>query len=228
MRRTLLVSSLLLIASSLFSTVHAQNQPDQSSAAEPSQSPPVDVVHEKLAASASGPEFTADYPLDRAGVFIQGAKWTEVTNQMPSKTKAAHGIAASLSYGIVPAKVVAEYEGEHASAQVEAGRPILCLCHYTSLPGAPVLVRLHPKKDARELDGGRMIVYPVVGGSKLVDANKTDLIPADVTRPDPQVWLIRPQSPLDPGEYALMLGTQNIAIFPFTVAAPTVHPGGTN
>jgi hypothetical protein len=25
-----------------------------------------------------------------------------------------------------------------------------------------------------------------------------------------------------------MLGTQNIAIFPFTVAAPTVHPGGTN
>jgi hypothetical protein len=147
---------------------------------------------------------------------------------MPSKTRTAHGIAASLSYGIVPVKIVAEYEGEHASAQVEAGRPIICLCHYTSLPGAPVLVRLHPKKLARELDGGRMIVYPVVGNSKMVDANKTDLIPADVSRPDPQVWLVRPQAPLEPGEYAMMLGTQNIAIFPFTVVAPSVHQGTTN
>jgi hypothetical protein len=147
---------------------------------------------------------------------------------MPSKTRAAHGLAASLSYGIVPAKVVAEYEGDHASAQVGTGRPILCLCHFVSLPGVPVIVRLHPKKDARELDGGRMFVYPVVGGSKMVDANKTDLISADVSHPDPQVWLIRPQSPLEPGEYALMLGTQNIAIFPFTVVASSAHPSNTN
>jgi len=228
MRRTSLVSCLFLIATSLPSTIHAQNQPAQGNAAAPNQSAPVDVVREKLPPSGSGPEFTADYPLDRAGVFIQGAQWTEVTNQMPSKTKNAHGLAASLSYGIVPVKIVAEYEGEHASAQVEAGRPILCLCHFSSIPGAPVLVRLHPKKDARELDGGRMIVYPVVGGSKMVDANKTDLVPADVSRPDPQVWLIRPQSPLDPGEYALMLGTQNIAIFPFTVVAPSAHPSSAN
>jgi hypothetical protein len=33
--------------------------------------------------------------------------------------------------------------------------------------------------------------------------------------------VIRPQSPLDPGEYALMLGTQNISIFPFTVLPPS-------
>jgi hypothetical protein len=73
-----------------------------------------------------------------------------------------------------------------------------------------------------------MIAYPVVGNSKMVDANKTDLISADVSHPDPQVWLIRPQSTLEPGEYALMLGTQNIAIFPFTVVAASVHPSGTN
>jgi len=88
-----------------------------------------------------------------------------------------------------------------------------------SLPGDPVLVRLHLKKGARELDGGKMIVYPVVGGSKMADANKSDLIPIDVSHPDSQVWLIRPQSPLEPGEYALMLGTQNVSLFPFTTVS---------
>jgi hypothetical protein len=86
-----------------------------------------------------------------------------------------------------------------------------------SLPGQPVIVRLHAKKGARELDGGRMTVYPVVGGSKMADANKSDLIPVDVQQQDSQIWLIRPQSTLPPGEYALMLGTQNLSIFPFTV-----------
>jgi hypothetical protein len=228
MRRTFLVLSILLFAATILSAAHAQNQPTNDSAAVPNQSPPVDVAKEKLPVPGSTSDLTADYPLDRAGVFIQGAQWTEVTSQMPSKTKNAHGLAASLSYGIVPVKIVAEYEGEHASAQVEAGRPIICLCHFNSIPGAPVLVRLHPKKEVRELDGGRMIVYPVVGGSKMVDANKTDLISADVSHPDPQVWLIRPQPPLEPGEYALMLGTQNISIFPFTVVALTVHPTSAN
>jgi len=133
--------------------------------------------------------------------------------------RAARGIAASLSYGLVPAKVVAEYTGEHAPTQIETVRPILCICHMISLPGDPVLVRLHLKKGARELDGGKMIVYPVVGGSKMADANKSDLIPIDVSHPDSQVWLIRPQSPLEPGEYALMLGTQNVSLFPFTTVS---------
>jgi hypothetical protein len=228
MLRIFLVPSILLISTTLLPTTHAQNQPTNSGTAASDQSPPVDVVKERLPVPGSTSDLTADYPLDRAGVFIQDSRWAEVSNQMPSKTRSAHGIAASLSYGIVPVKIVAEYEGEHASTQVEAGRPIICLCHYTSLPGAPVLVRLHPKKAARELDGGRMIVYPVVGNSKMVDANKTVLVSADVSHPDPQVWLVRPQIQLDPGEYALMLGTQNIAIFPFTVVAPSVHPSGTN
>jgi len=163
--------------------------------------------------------FTADYPANQAGILIQGSSssWTEVKNQMPVKTKAARGIAASLSYGLVPAKVVAEYEGDHAPTRAENGQPILCICHMVGLPGQPVLVRLHPKKASRELDGGKMIVYPVVGGAKTADANKSDLIAADLAQPDSQVWLIRPQSALPPGEYALMLGTQNINIFPFTV-----------
>lgn len=166
--------------------------------------------------------------MDRAGVFIQSGKWTALANQNPAKTRTSRGIAASLSYGIVPAKVVAEYAGEHAPTQSDAAQPILCLCHLLSLPGDPVLVKLHPKKGSRELDGGKMIVYPIVGGSKTAEANKSDLIPVDVAHPDPQVWLVRPQAPLPPGEYALMLGTQNLSIFPITVVPPAAQASGSN
>jgi hypothetical protein len=195
MQRTILVFGFLLIASSVLPGSNAQNQ----------QAP------------RSDPGLTADYPRDQAGILIQSTQWTVVANQSPVRTRTGRGIAASLSYGLVPAKIVSEYAGEHAPTQVETAQPIICICHLISLPGDPVLVRLHPKKGSRELDGGRMIVYPVVGGSKMADANKSDLIPADVSHPDSQVWLIRPQSPLQPGEYALMLGTQNISIFPFTI-----------
>jgi hypothetical protein len=164
-------------------------------------------------------EISADYPRNRAGVLIGEKQWAEVGNQVPFKTKVGHGIAAGLSYGLVPAKIVAEYQGERSSTRVAESQPILCICHFSSLPGSPVLVKLHVKKDARELDGGRMIIHPIVGGSKMADANKTDLIAADVSQPEAQVWLVRPQMPLEPGEYALMLGTQNMSIFPFTVEA---------
>lgn len=167
---------------------------------------------------ASATELADDYPMNRAGIFIKGAEWNPVSNQAPAKTKVAHGLAASLSYGLAPAKVVAEYQGDHAPTKSESAQPVICICHMVGIPGEPVIVRMHPKKDSRELDGGRMTVYPVVGGSKMADANKTDLILVDVTHPDPQVWLVRPQSPLAPGEYALMLGTQNMSIFPFTIA----------
>lgn len=204
MRRIVLVYAVLLIASSTLSAIHAQDQP----------------------ALVKGEGLTADYPMDRAGVFIQSSQWTLVTGQSPAKTRSSRAIAASFSYGLVPAKIVSEYDGEHARIRVEAGQPTLCICHILSLPGDPVLVRLHPKKQSRELDGGRMIVYPVVGGSKMADANKSDLVPADVSHPDTQVWLVRSQFPLAPGEYALMLGTQNMSIFPFTVVLPPVHPSG--
>ena len=201
------ISCFLLLASTVLLTLRAQNQP----------------------AAGGSSELAADYPRYRAGVLIQNDDdWTPVTNQNPAKLKSAHGIAASLSYGMVPVKIVAEYGGDHAPAQTGNGRPVVCLCHFVSLPGDPVLVRLHPKNGLRELDGGRMIVYPIAGGSKMADANKRDLIPADVSHPDPQVWLVRPQSPLEPGEYALMLGTQNMSIYPFTVSVPATHPGGAN
>jgi hypothetical protein len=163
--------------------------------------------------------FTAEYPADRAGIFIRNSSWQEIKSETPIKTKAKRGIAASLSYGAVPAKLVAEYEGDHAARQVESAQLTLCICHLLDLPGEPVIVRLHPKNNSRELDGGKMIVYPIVGGSKTADANKSDLIPVEVAHPDPHVWLVRSQSALPVGEYALMLGTQNVNIYSFTVTS---------
>jgi hypothetical protein len=222
MRRVVPIFCLALIASSVLSTAHAQNQPASSGD-----------MGDKPLTSGSSPEFTADYPMDRSGILIESAKWTsakwaDVANQNPTKNKISRGWAASLSYGVVPAKLVAEYAGEHAPTQVETAQPVFCVCHIISLPGELALVRLHPKKGSRELDGGRMIVYPIVGGSKEADANSSDLIPADTSHPDAHVWLIRPQTPLPPGEYALMLGTQNMSVFPFTVVASPVHPSGAN
>ncbi|HEX7728473.1 MAG TPA: hypothetical protein VF392_05505 [Terracidiphilus sp.] len=165
--------------------------------------------------------FATDYPTSKPGLFLQGQPWLGMKGEMPVKTKAAHSFAASLSYGIVPAKIVAEYDGVHAAFETGLARPTICICHFFSLPGQPVIVRLHVKKKTRELDGGKMIVYPVVGGSKMADANKSDLIPVDVQQVEEQIWLVRPQVALEPGEYALMLGTQNINIYPFAVIG---HP----
>ena len=176
-------------------------------------------------AAAQTPSFTADYPTGRPGFFIQSSTWMEMPSAMPFKTKAARVFAASLSYGLVPAKVVAEYRGDHAVVEVNSGQPAICICRIISLPGKPVIVRLHPKKDSRELDGGKMIVYPIAGGSKMADADKSDLIPVDVAQPDPQVWLVRPHAALPPGEFALMLGTQNLNIFPFTVVQAPANSG---
>lgn len=203
MQRAICTLSAILVSSSLLA-VRAQNQ---LSSAGPAQ--------------GAGNVLTADYPTNRAGVMIQSADWAALANQFPAKTKVAHALAAGLSYGLAPAKLIAEYDGDHAPTQVELARPVICICHFSSIPGAPVLVRLHAKKGARELDGGKMIVYPVVGGSRTADANKSDLIPSDVFQPEAQVWLVRPQSPLEPGEYALMLGTQNVNIYPFTVVPPS-------
>jgi hypothetical protein len=169
-------------------------------------------------------KLSADYPGNHPGIMIQNVNWVDIPSSMPSKTKSKHGIAASLSYGAVPATVIAEYEGLHASVQLAPGQPIICICHILSLPGDPVLVKLHSKKQSRELDGGKMTVFPIVGGHKVADANQSDLIPVDISQPESMVWLVQPQQPLPPGEYALMLGTRNVNIYPFTIglaAGPT-------
>lgn len=157
-----------------------------------------------------------DYPDNRPGVLIHGADWAALDSTMPAKTRAKNGIAQSLSYGAVRGTIVADYAGEHAAVQVKPGRVVICVCRLLSIPGDPVIVKLHPQKGGmRELDGGKL---PILGG-KMADASKNDLIPVTVSRPDNGFWLVQSQDALPEGEYALMFGTQNVAIFTFTVSA---------
>jgi hypothetical protein len=174
------------------------------------------------AAPAESSTSTPDYPEDRAGVLIHSSDWTAIDSTMPSKTRAKGAIAQSLSYGAVRGTIVADYSGEHAAVQVKPGRVLICVCRISSLPADPIIVRLHPQKGMRELDGGKL---PILGG-KMADASKNDLIPVDVSRPDNGFWLVRSQEALPEGEYALMLGAQNMAIFPFTISAASNDPSG--
>jgi hypothetical protein len=165
-------------------------------------------------ATATAPTLTADYPRDQAGILIRGSDWISIPLETPAKTRLKHGLAPAFTYGIAPAAAVSEYQGLHARVQIEPGRPVICICHLISLPGNPAVVRLHPKKDLRELDVGNLHI-----GGKIAEAEKNDLIPINVSQPESTVWLVQPQQALPAGEYALMLGTQNMGIFPFSVAA---------
>jgi hypothetical protein len=167
-------------------------------------------------ASSTPSNFTADYPKDRAGVFVENSSWVALSSEFPSKTLTKRAFASSLTYGAVSGAIVSEYPGQHAKLQIETRRPVICICNLVSIPGAPVLVKLHPKKDLRELDGGRL---PVIG-AKIAEAKRSDLVPTDVVQPENNYWLVRATEDLPPGEYALMLGTQNVSIFSFTITTP--------
>jgi len=170
-------------------------------------------------APAPPPTVTADYPRDRAGMFMLSSDWISIPSEMPAKSHLKHGLAPALTYGVAPATAVSDYEGLHAQVQIEPGRPVICICHVLSLPGNPALVRLHPKKNLRELDGGNLHIR-----GKIEEAEKADLLAINISQPESTVWLVQPQQALPAGEYALMLGTQNVSIFPFSVAAASPSP----
>jgi hypothetical protein len=161
---------------------------------------------------AAPAEPAVEYPKDRAGILILAPEWVSLPSQMPQKNHLKHALAPALTYGAVPATAVSDYEGLHAQVQLPSGRPVICVCHIVGIPGNPLLVRLHSKKDYRELDGGKIHI-----GAKPEEVQQTDLVPISVTTPESTVWLIQPQQALPEGEYALMLGNQNVNIFPFTI-----------
>jgi hypothetical protein len=85
-------------------------------------------VQSKTDTNSSAPStITADYPKDYTGVLIDSSGWTEVPAVFPSKTHVKRAIAASLTYGAVPAAVVTEYDGLHASVKAPPERPVLCI-----------------------------------------------------------------------------------------------------
>src|SRR6267143_712575 len=169
-----------------------------------------------VTASPTPSNFPAEYPNDDASALVDSG-WVALSQEIPSKIRTKRGLVSSLTYGVVPGAIIAEYPGQHASLQIEARRPVFSICNVPSFPGAPALVRLHPKKDSRELDAGKL---PALG-AKIAEAKQSDQVPAEVVQPENACWLMRPREDLPAGEYALMLGTQNMSIFPFTIANPS-------
>ena len=159
--------------------------------------------------------FPAEYPNDDAGVLVDSS-WVALSQELPSKIRTKRGLVSSLTYGIVPGAIIAEYPGQHAGLQIETRRPVFSICNVPSFAGAPALVRLHPKRDSRELDAGRL---PVLG-AKIGEAKQSDQVPTEAVQPENACWLLRPREDLPPGEYALMLASENLGIFPFTIAVP--------
>lgn len=155
---------------------------------------------------------TSDYLIDQSGILIKGTEWFEVPQVVPMKAHMKHGVAHAFTYGAVPAKAVMEYDGEHAEAVLSTGHPLICICYVDRIPGQPVLIRLHAKKNSRELVSSTAVI-----GVSINEASKGDLVEIAVSKPESTVWLLEPREALPPGEYAVMLGTQNMDIFPFTV-----------
>ncbi len=97
--------------------------------------------------------FPAEYPNDGASVLVENSSWVDLSAEFPSKIRTKRGLAASLSFGAVRAAVIAEYAGQRAGLRIQTRRPVFCICNAPSIPGGPVLVKLHLKRDSRELDG---------------------------------------------------------------------------
>ena len=168
-------------------------------------------------ASPAPSNFPAEYPDDGANVLIDSG-WVALSQELPSKPRTKWGFVSSLSFGVVAGGIIAEYPGRHAELQIETRRPVFSICNVPTLASTPALVKLHPKKDLRELDAGRL---PVLG-AKVAEAKRSSLVSTEIVQPESGCWLVRPREDLPAGEYALMLGPQNFGIFAFTIAYPPV------
>lgn len=153
------------------------------------------------------------------GVYIQGTDgWHALSSAAPFKEKAAHGFLSSMTDGAVAANIEAEYRGAHAAVQVQGARPTVCISHVMT-PAEPIIVRLREKKNYRELDGGKIRALPVTGEIKMAKAQSTIVVPTTTDKSQYGITLVHPQANLAPGEYAVMFGPTNLAIFDFGVDA---------
>jgi len=141
----------------------------------------------------------------------------------PPKTKVAHGLAASLSYGLAPAKSRRRnIEGDHAPHQIRE-RSARSSASATSwgFPARPrwncphatrrkTRARTRRRQDDRSTPSSAAARW--LTPTRAISSSSMVL-----PHPDPQgFWLVRPQSPLAPGEYALMARQpRNMNIYPF-------------
>jgi hypothetical protein len=172
------------------------------------------------AQQATAPMEGSGCPSGKPGIYVHGATgWHLLSQASPSKMKAKHAYLSSLTYGAVGVPMVVEYPGPHAQVQVHTAQAI-CVSHILS-PNAPMIVRLNEKKKIRELDSGTVHASLTGGNGKQGQAETSSIVPTSTDNSDPGVIVLRPTTSLPAGEYAVMLGAQNLAILDFgVIAAP--------
>jgi hypothetical protein len=167
-------------------------------------------------ASSSNP---VNLPTGDPGIYLQGGgNWQAISPASPSKLKTKHAFASSLTYGAVAAPVVAIYPGVHAQVQSHGARPTICV-YRVMTPNAPLLVRLIEKKNTRELDSGH-VRASLTGSGHQAAAEAGIVVPTTTSQAEDHILVLKPISDLVPGEYAVMFGAQNLAIYDFGVAVP--------
>ncbi len=97
-------------------------------------------------ASPAPSNFPAEYPTDGVSVLVENSSWLPLSQESSPKPRFRRGLIGSLTYGAVAAVVIIEYRGQHAELQIETRRPVFSICNVPSFPGAPALVKLHPKR----------------------------------------------------------------------------------
>lgn len=176
------------------------------------------VLGQQVAASNSKTNMNDSYPSGDPGVYMQDATgWHLLSQNTSFKAKVKHGVLSGLTYGAVAAPMVVEYAGAHATVQAHTAKPRICVYHLLT-SGQPLLVHLSQKKQKRDLDSGTMHVLPIVGASHQVGANAGSLVAITTQSNDACKILMQPTSDLADGEYAVMFGAQNVAIFDFGVS----------
>jgi hypothetical protein len=132
--------------------------------------------------------------------------------------KAKHAFLSSVTEGAVAAPMVVEYANPHAAVDAHTSRPTICVSHLMTTD-PPMLVRLDVKKKLRELDSGSVRAIPFADASQQGHAQASSVVPTTTQKPEYGIVLLSPQTNMDPGEYAVMFGAANLAIFDFGVDA---------
>lgn len=159
---------------------------------------------------------------DSAEVLIHDSEWKELSQVLPNDPdlQVKNGMISGITWGAVPARLVVRFDGEHADVLVNSRRPTIRISG-VSVSMKLLLVRLHPKRGYRDLVGSRLREP----GAQIAKVDPHDRVAAVISEDGPDAWILRAKEALQPGEYAIMTGKQNLALFPFTILESPKNQG---
>jgi len=144
--------------------------------------------------------------------------WIRLDSIQPSNVKAERSTLSMLA-GATQQPTLAEYIGAQAQFRTADRQPVLCV-NRVETAADPVLVRLKSKKDknVRDLDIGAVRATLMVGAS-LAQAGNSDVVPMNEAPRGDGCDLLQPARALPLGEYGIIFGPDDLAVYAFGVQA---------